>query len=289
MNISSSLMNAISSTQWSNFTRALNSSVSSWSGIILGTSAAALAGLGIYRWSQSGSNAQAMQNDDDDFDQVKERVSRAYAYVFGGFALTAAAAIVTHVSGLSRAIFQNSYAVAFLFSASCASLIATVFIDKENTKAKHIAWGIFNATMGMTLAPLGFLNQRIIAQAAAISLGLGGALTLTAFLAPDRRFLAWEGPLMAALTSISIASFVACFFPGSAFAYGIDRVSLYGGLLIFSGLFMSSTQRLMEKAEKQSDNEFDAINASLNIYLDGLNIFVRIVRILLENNKEENS
>jgi FtsH-binding integral membrane protein len=106
-------------------------------------------------------------------------------------------------------------------------------------------------------------------------------------MAPDKRFMTWEGPLMAALTSISIASFVAFFFPGSAFAYGVDRASLYGGLLIFSGLFMASTQRLMDEAEKQSDKDFDAINSSLNVYLDGLNIFIRIVRTLLENDKSE--
>jgi FtsH-binding integral membrane protein len=285
MNISSSLMNAISSNQWSNFARAFNSSITSWSGVILGTSALALTGLGVYRWSQSG----VKEEEEQDFGEVKERVSRAYAYVFGGFALTASAAVVCHVSGVSRAILQNAYLTIPIVLTSCASLAATILIDKENTKAKHVAWGIFNFTMGMSLAPLGYLNQKIVAQAAAISLGLGGALTLTAFLAPDRRFLAWEGPLMAALTNISIASFVACFFPGSAFAYGVDRASLYGGLVIFSGLFMSSTQRLMEEAEKQSDKDFDPINSSLNIYLDGLNIFVRILRILLENNKEENA
>lgn len=287
MNISSSLMNAISSNQWSNFTRGLNSSVSAWSGIILATSATALAGLGIYRWSQSGV-ANDEQDEAQDFEQTKERISRVYGYVFGGFALTAAAAVVTHISGLSQAVFQNAYIAIPIVIGSCISLIATVMIDKENTKAKHVAWGIFNITMGMSLAPLGYLNQKIVAQAAAISLGLGGALTLTAFLAPDKRFLEWEGPLMASLSTISIASFVACFFPNSAFAYGVDRVSLYGGLLIFSGLLMSSTQRLMEEAEKQSDKNFDPINSSLNIYLDGMNIFVRILRILLENNKDDN-
>ncbi len=287
MNISN-FMHVPSATHWSTFNQFLNSSVTRWSGIILATSATALIGLGIYRWSQADQNFDNMQPDAN-FEQVKARVCRAYGYVFGGFALTAASAAVAHISGLSLKILQNRYLAIPLALGSCAALIATLTISKESDKAKNVAWFVFNATMGMMLSPLGFLDQRVVAQAAAISLGLGGALTLTAFLAPDRRFLAWEGPLMAALSSLSIASFIACFFPNTAFAYGVDRASLYGGLVVFSGLLMSSTQRLMEEAEKQSDAVFDAINSSLNIYLDGLNIFLRILRIMLENKKSENS
>ena len=278
---------AASATQWSNFTHFLNSSLGRWSGLILATSATALVGLGVYRWSQA--SKQGQDEYDADFDEVKQRVSRTYGYVFGGFALTALAAVTAHVSGFSQKILQNGLLAASISIGSCIALIATLLTDKENGKAKHVAWAIFNVTMGMMLSPIGYLNQKVVAQAAAISLGLGGAITLAAYLAPDRSFLAWQGPLMAALTSISIASCVALFFPGSAFAYGVDRASLYGGLAIFSMLLASSTQRLMEEAETQYEEDFDPINSSMSIYLDGMNIFIRILRIMLENQKEENS
>lgn len=286
MNISN-FMNAVSTAHWSNFTRFMNSSTAGWSGVILATSTTALLGLGLYRWSKpntiGGNDAL-----DDDFKKIKERISQTYAYVFGGFAITALAAIAGHVNGLSLKILQNRFLTIPIFIGSLAAITATRFIDKENNTAKHVAWAIFNVSMGMMLSPLGFLDQKIVAQAAAVSLGLGAILTLTAYLAPDREFLAWEGPLMTALTTITIASTVALFFPGSAFAYGVDRVSLYGGLMIFSGFLMSSTQLLMEEAEKQSERDFDPINSSQNIYLDGLSIFIRILRIMNENKKEEN-
>lgn len=286
MNISNGT-NAISANQWSTFMRGMNTSVAPWSGVILGTSVTALTALGVYHWSQSDSSEFEEASEKVAFNLVKDKVCRAYGYVIGGFALTGATAIASHVSGISRSILQNPYLTIPIFLGSCISLVATMTINKENVKAKHVAWGIFNTTMGMALSPIGYLNQKIVAQAAAFSLGLGGILTTTVFLSPNKKFLEMEAPLMAALTSISIASTIALFFPASAFAYGVDRVSLYGGLAIFTGLFMSSTQRLVQEAETQTDKQFDAITSSMNIYLDGLNIFLRILRIMLENQEEK--
>jgi FtsH-binding integral membrane protein len=283
MNVSN-LMSVPGASHWSKFKNILNSSVTPWAALILGASATALVGLGYYRWSHKDQQPDQI---DAGFEKVKKRVSHAYTYVFGGYALTAAAAALAHISGLSQKILQNKYLSIPFVLGSCAALVATLLIDHKNEKTKHVAWGIFNVTMGIMMSPLGYLNQKIVAQAAAISLGLGSALTFCAYLAPDRNFLAWEGPLMTALTSISIASFVALFFPHSAFAYGVDRASLYGGLIIFSGLLMSSTQRLMSEAEHKSDKAFDPINSSMRIYLDGMNIFVRLLRMMLENKKED--
>lgn len=286
MNISS-FTNGISASQWSSVMRTLNTSIAPWSGVILGTSITALTALTIHQWSQSDSDSIEDGFDKVPFEKIKDKVCRAYAYVFGGFTLTAAAAVAAHMSGFSRVILNNQYLMIPIFLGSCASLVATMTTSKENVKAKHVAWGIFNMTMGMTLSPLGYLNQKFVAQAAAISLGMGGILTTTVFLSPNKNFLEWKAPLTSALTCMTIASTAALFFPGSAFAYGVDRVSLYGGLAIFTGLFMESTQRLITEAETQSEKQFDALKSSMNIYLDGLNIFLRILRILLENQEEK--
>lgn len=97
-----------------------------------------------------------------------------------------------------------------------------------------------------------------------------------------RAFLQWKGPLMAVLTILSVASFIACFAPGTAFAYGVDRASLYGGLALFGAYMIYDTQKLLFEAETQDDQTFDPINSSIKIYLDMVNLFVRIARILAE-------
>lgn len=288
MNISSLVQSSVGQ-YWSTFSRAASSSLAPWSGVILATSATALVGLGVYRWSKSN-NQDSQEGEvrlrDRNFERVKEKIQRTYAYVFGGFALTAAAATASHVSGLSLQVLTNTGLSVTLTITSLASLITTLVVDKESVKTKHVAWAIFNGTMGVMLSPLGFLNPVLIAQAAAISLGVGGLLTLGAFMAPDREFLKWEGPLMTALTTLCVASTVAIFFPNSAFAYGVDRASLYGGLVLFSGLLMCSTQRLIDEAERKP-YRFDPINSSISIYLDTMNLFIRILRILAENKRDK--
>ncbi|MFI0434888.1 MAG: Bax inhibitor-1 family protein [Parachlamydiaceae bacterium] len=285
MNISN-LSTRFLSGNWSPFIRTMNQSLNAWSGLILGTSVIALTALQGYRWSHSHATL-SHQSTGVDFQKIKNKVCKAYAYVFAGFALTATAAAAAHIGGVSRAILQQPLLSIPVFIGSIASLTATLEVNKKNVKTQHTAWMIFNLTMGMTLSPLGFLNQHIVAQAAAISLGLGGMLTATTFLAPDKKFLEWEGPLMTALTTISLVSSIALFFPGSAFAYGVDRVSLYGGLAIFTALFMASTQRLINEAETKDDLTFDPIKSSLGIYLYSLNFFVRIVEIMAEKNQAD--
>ncbi len=276
---------AISTSNWNAFVQIMNSSIKPWSGVILSTSIVAVAGIAIYKITDKGTSdsEEALKK----FEKIKDKVKQAYSYVFGGFALTAGFAVAAHITGLSRAILTNNYLYLGVFVGSLVSLSATHLTNVENKKLKQISWIAFNASMGILLSPLGYIQQKLVAQAAAISLGLGGVMTAAVFLAPDKKFLEWEGPLMACLTSITIASTIAIFFPSTAFAYAVDRVSLYGGLALFTGFFMASTQRLIQEAENAK--EFDPIQASMGIYLDGLNIFVRVLRILIENQEKKDS
>lgn len=267
---------------FSNFSQTLSSSLSNWSGVILGTSAVALTSLCLYRVTQGNKNGEE-RKEDINFDRAKARVTQVYSYVFGGLAATALAATAAHVSGISLSLLQNGFIGLAVFGVSMVALWKTIATSKEDMQTKKIALAVFNVSMGVLLSPLGFVSKAILAQAAFITLGIGSVLTLTAYLAPDRAFLEWEGPLMTAFTTLCVASLVALLFPQTAFAYGVDRVSLYGGLALFSAFFCVSTQKITAEAQDQDDATFDPIRSSLDLYLDTLNIFVRIVRILQEN------
>lgn len=296
MNVSKLMQASPVNDFFSNFSYYAGTSTAPWNRIILATSVAGLVGLGAYRWNKQASPSYqqttplfpkpADSGSSRSFEQVQARVLKAYGYVFGGLTVTTATAAIAHISGLSLKILVHSYYSIPLMLLTIGSVVATTIISKEDSKAKHLALATFNISIGLTLSVLGFSEPAILAQAAVISLGLGALLTLTARLAPDRQFMKWEGPLVSALACISIASTVAIFFPFSAFAYAANQASLYGGLAISCLFLMSSTQRLIENAEKQTDQNFDAISDSLNIYLDGLNIFLKVFRILMENKME---
>ena len=280
-------LNISSATQYiSSFSRYVNSSIAPWSRIILATSASALVGLAAYHWSTTQSDANPQEA--IAFAKVKERIATTYGYVFGGFALTALSVAAFHISGISFKILQNyHYAAPLAFLTSIGALFATLFIRKEDHTIRHIAWSVFNISMGAMLAPLAYLNKAALAQAAIITLGIGGGLSLAAYLAPNRSFIKWESPLITVLTTLTFSSLIAAFFPKSAFAYGVDRVSLYGGLLLFSAFFMISTQKLFRDAELQMDQDFDPIRSSIDIYLDGMNIFIRMLRMLTEKEEQK--
>lgn len=223
--------------------------------------------------------------------QVKKRIQQVYKYVFGGLAITAGAATVAHITGISKVFFQSRLAHVGVFVGSIAALITTM-ISQPNSDRQKTVWAVFTATMGLMISPICHLDKTIIAQAAAITLGLGSVLSFIAYKAEDKRFLSWEGSLMGGLTAISVASFVAWFFPKTAFAYGVDRLSLYVGCAIFCGLFMASSQTILDASQKsvstgQSKNDFNAINLSLGLYLDTLNLFLRILRMLNGKNDRD--
>jgi FtsH-binding integral membrane protein len=69
------------------------------------------------------------------------------------------------------------------------------------------------------------------------------------------------------------------FFPPThKLGLSLYSLSIYGGLVLFSMLLLYDTQRIVKKAE--TSMHFDPVNESIAIYLDTLNIFIRIATIL---------
>jgi FtsH-binding integral membrane protein len=88
------------------------------------------------------------------------------------------------------------------------------------------------------------------------------------------------GPfLFAGLIGLITAGFVHIFIP---FSKGLDLVIACIGVLIFSGYILYDTQQIMKRLSVD-----EAILASLNLYLDFLNLFIYILRIVSTENVSE--
>nr|CAG4651246.1 EOG090X0BGA [Simocephalus serrulatus]SVE94440.1 EOG090X0BGA [Simocephalus serrulatus] len=77
--------------------------------------------------------------------------------------------------------------------------------------------------------------------------------------------------------------------PTTALGAGLYSVALYGGLVLFSAFLLYDTQRIVHSAEAHSPyagRPYDPVNASISIYLDTINIFVRIATILAGGNRK---
>lgn len=73
--------------------------------------------------------------------------------------------------------------------------------------------------------------------------------------------------------------------PGGAVFSGLHAIYMYGGLVLFGGFTLYDTQRIVHNAETES--YYDPVNESIGIYLDTINIFIRIAMLLNGSGKKK--
>ena len=90
------------------------------------------------------------------------------------------------------------------------------------------------------------------------------------------------GPLAMGLGVVFVSSIGSAFLPPTtALGAGLYSVALYGGLILFGGFLLYDTQRIVHKAENTPKHlTYDPINQSIGIYINTVNIFIRIAQIL---------
>jgi FtsH-binding integral membrane protein len=133
---------------------------------------------------------------------------------------------------------------------------------------------LFNFVMGVMISPALFLYGRtqpgLIGQAAVLTIGAFGILTLYAFVS-RRDFSAWGSFLMVGLWVLIGTMFLNFFFQSAAVDLWLASVTV----LLFSGLLVFDTWRLRNH---YGPDEY--VGAAVQIYLDLLNMFMAILRIL---------
>ena len=132
---------------------------------------------------------------------------------------------------------------------------------------------LFNFVMGVIISPaIFFYGQRqpgVIGQAAVLTIGAFGILTLYAFVS-RRDFSAWGSFLMVGLWVLIGTMLLNFFFQNSTINLWLASVSV----LLFSGLLVFDTWRLRNH---YGPDEY--VGASVQIYLDLLNMFMAILRL----------
>src|SRR5687767_1249047 len=133
---------------------------------------------------------------------------------------------------------------------------------------------LFNFVMGVVIAPLIYIYGRaqpgLITQAAVLTLGAFGILTLYAFVS-RRDFSAWGSFLTVGLWVLIGTSLLNLFFRNEMASTWLAGVTV----LLFSGMLVYDTWRLRNH---YGPDEY--VGAAVQIYLDLLNMFLAILRIL---------
>lgn len=224
---------------------------------------------------------------------VRQRIRSTYAY-FGGSILATAVSAVAASSFPPLLNFMTRSPMLAMFGSIVVSISSLMICMRlpytESFGTKHLAWLAFASSMGASICPLVFLGGPLLARAAAYTAGIVGGLSTLAVCAPSEKFLYMGGPLAMGLGAVIVASIGSMFVPATTvIGSSLYSISLYGGLVLFGGFVLYDTQHVIHRAERHpyySDVPFDPINACLGIYMDTVNIFIRIVTILASGNSK---
>jgi len=182
------------------------------------------------------------------------------------------------IIGLSaRTMFQSG----FMYR-----MMATRATSPDNYVQKYAFWGAFNATQGALLAPLLFMAPpALIARAGLYTLAMMGSISFVGATAKQEKYLYLGGPLLAGVALVAVSGFAPLVLPATAvrtLAF-TENIWLWGGLAVFGGFTLYDVQKVLMHARlaERGVIQKDAVNESISLELDFLNIFIRMVQILM--------
>lgn len=208
--------------------------------------------------------------------RIRQRVGYTYGALTFSLSMTAGVAIAAFRRGWAIKIANINPMV--MLGMGLVGTIGTMMMTRAtpmDNPMKYVWWGAFNTCIGLQMVPLGMLGGAIVTQAALITACIVGSLSAVAAASPSDQFLNMGPVLGCGLGVVLAASVGQVFFPASGL---LMNISLYGGLGLFGLYTCYDTQKILYHA--QMDSHYDPINRQIGIYMDTINIFVRVAQIL---------
>lgn len=197
-------------------------------------------------------------------------IRRVYLLFFASVLTTIATGIVAAMPSIAPAV----YALQPLFLIGTFACLIGMWFGRRASGFNVVLLYLFAALEGGLLGPYVSLVNRILpgvpAQAAWLAGGVFGGLSLYVFQS-RKDFSYLGGMLWASLLALCIAGFV-MFFVGSTVLHTLYCVI---GILIFSGYVLYDTSQIISHLEPG-----DEVVGAIELYLDLINLFLLIMRLL---------
>jgi FtsH-binding integral membrane protein len=158
---------------------------------------------------------------------------------------------------------------------------------------KYALWTAFNVTQAALIAPLlAFAPPALLARAGLYTVGVMGAISVVGATAKQEKYLYIGGPLLAGAVVVGLSGLAPLVIPATALrTLAItESLWLYGGLAVFGGFTLYDVQKVLHHARLAQAGYMkrDPVNESISLELDFLNIFIRLVQILMmQQNKRK--
>ncbi|KAK2074125.1 hypothetical protein P8C59_008355 [Phyllachora maydis] len=192
-----------------------------------------------------------------------------------------------------RLMVTNPWAVAIGgLALGFGTMIGTRSIDPDNYIPKYALWTAFNATQAAFVAPLlVFAPLPLLARAGLYTVAMMGAISFVGATAKQEKYLYIGGPLLAGAAVIAVSGLAPLVIPATAVRTLAltESLWLYGGLALFGGFTLYDVQKVLHHARLAESGliKRDPVNESIGLELDFLNIFVRMVQILMMQQRKK--
>lgn len=203
-----------------------------------------------------------------------------YAWMAAGLALTALVAWYVSTQPQILAMLGMPMVIGLFVVELILVFTISAAVQRINAAMATVLFLIYAALNGVTLSVIFLVYAHAtLASAFVIAAGTFGAMSLYGMVT-RKDLSSWGTYLFMGLIGVVIASFVSLFWHSTMLNVLIN----YVGVLVFVGLTAYDTQKLKAIALQTSGNAALAarlsINGALMLYLDFLNLFLLLLRIL---------
>jgi hypothetical protein len=205
-------------------------------------------------------------------------IRQVYAWMGGGLLVTAFMAMVTLSSpALLNALFGNRLVFYGLIFGELGLVIAiSGAINRLSAATASLLFILYAALNGVTMSVIfAVYTAESVSSTFVITAATFGSMSAFGYLT-KRDLTGWGSFLFMGLIGVVIASLVNIFTHSSAVSWIISAV----GVIVFTGLTAYDTQKIRAMAAAGAEGRKPAILGALTLYLDFINLFLMLLRLL---------
>lgn len=211
-------------------------------------------------------------------------MARTYSWMSAGLALTAGVAYIT-AQNSEMAMQVMSLRMPLLLAQLALVFVLSMFAQRLSSAVAGLLFIAYAALTGLTFSALLFnYSPSAVITAFATTAGTFALMSVAGFVI-KKDLSAMGRFFMFAVLGLFVAMIVNMFVASSALTFGISVI----GVLLFAGLTAYDTQMLRNLAlsgVSGEQAERAAINGALALYLDFVNMFLFILRLLGGNSRD---
>ena len=205
-------------------------------------------------------------------------IRQVYAWMGGGLLVTAFMAMVTLSSpAILNAVFGNRLVFYGLILGELGLVIAiSGAINRLSAATASLLFLLYAALNGVTMSVIfAVYTAESVSSTFVITAATFGAMSAYGYLT-KRDLTGWGSFLFMGLIGVVIASLVNIFTRSSAVSWIISAV----GVIVFTGLTAYDTWKIKAMASQGAGGRKPAILGALTLYLDFINLFLSLLRIM---------